>query len=82
MGMKMVYNFLGKDEKTRTNLCLLLLKTPLWKRSQTFFYTVYYPNNNHVTTHPVPLKKGITKVQIRLCNVMIGCSVVICMQHN
>ena len=47
MGWKMVYNFLGIDEKTQRNL-------------RTFdqnIYTVYlnihavYPNKNHVTTH-------------------------------
>ena len=31
VGWKRVYNFLGKDEKTRRNLYLLLLKTLLWK---------------------------------------------------
>ena len=41
VGWKRAYNFLGKDEKTRRNLYLLSLKTSLWKRSRTFFRTVY-----------------------------------------
>ena len=45
----MVYSSLGKDEKTRRNLYLLLLKTSLWKEVGHFFRTVY-PNKNHVTT--------------------------------
>ena len=52
MGWKMVYNFLGKDEKTWRNLYLLLLKTSLRKRSWIFIRAVY-PNKNHVTTHPL-----------------------------
>ena len=48
----MVYNFLCKDEKTRRNIYLLLLKTSVWKEVRHFFRTVY-PNRNHVTTHPV-----------------------------
>ena len=48
----MVYNFLCKDEKTRRNIYLLLLKTSGVERSPPFFRTVY-PNRNHVTTHPV-----------------------------
>ena len=47
----MVYNFLCKDEKTRRNIYLLLLKTSVWKEVRHFFRTVY-PNRNHVTTHP------------------------------
>ena len=47
----MVYNFLCKDEKTRRNIYLLLLKTSVWKEVCHFFRTVY-PNRNHVTTHP------------------------------
>ena len=47
----MVCNFLGKDENTRRNLYLLMQKTLLWKRSRTFFRTMY-PNKTHVTTHP------------------------------
>ena len=31
MGWKRVYSFLDKDEKTRRNLYLLLLKISLWK---------------------------------------------------
>ena len=49
MGWKMVYNFLGKDEKTEKSL--LLLKTSMWKRRRIFFHTVN-PNKNHVNTHP------------------------------
>ena len=52
VGWKMVYTFLGKDEKTQRNLYLLSLKTSLWKRSQPFFCTVYL-SKNHVTTHHV-----------------------------
>ena len=48
----MVYNFLCKDEKTRRNIYLLLLKTSVWKEVRHFFRTVY-PNRNHVTTHCV-----------------------------
>ena len=48
----MVYNFLCKDEKTRRNIYLLLLKTSVWKEVRHFFRTVH-PNRNHVTTHPV-----------------------------
>ena len=51
MGWKRVYNFLGKDEKTRRNLYLLLLKTSLWKEVHHFFRTLY-SNRNQVTTHP------------------------------
>ena len=47
----MVYNFLCKDENTRRNIYLLLLKTSVWKEVRHFFRTVY-PNRNHVTTHP------------------------------
>ena len=47
----MVYNFLCKDEKTRRNIYLLLLKTSVLKEVRHFFRTVY-PNRNHVTTHP------------------------------
>ena len=47
----MVYNFLCKDEKTRRNIYLLLLKTSVWKEVRHFFRTVY-SNRNHVTTHP------------------------------
>ena len=47
----MVYNFLCKDEKTRRNIYLLLLKTSVWKEVRHFFRTVY-PNRNLVTTHP------------------------------
>ena len=47
----MVYNFLCKDEKTRRNIYLLLLKTSVWKEVRHFYRTVY-PNRNHVTTHP------------------------------
>ena len=49
-GLKLVYNFLGEDEKTQRNLYLLLLKTSLWKEVRHFFRTLY-PNKNHVTTH-------------------------------
>ena len=49
---KMVYNFLGDDEKTCIHLDLLTLKTSLCKRSRTFFCALY-PNKKHVTTHPV-----------------------------
>ena len=48
----MVYNFLCKDEKTRRNIYLRLLKTSVWKEVRHFLRTVY-PNRNHVTTHPV-----------------------------
>ena len=51
MGWKMVYNFLGKDEDTGEISTYFRLINSLWKRSPTFFRTVY-PNNNHVTTHP------------------------------
>ena len=51
MGREMVHNFQGKDENTQRNLYFLLLKTSLWKRSRTFFRTVY--PKKHVTTHPV-----------------------------
>ena len=37
VGWKMMYNFLGNDEKTCSNIYLLSLKTSTWKRSQTFF---------------------------------------------
>ena len=47
----MVYNFLCKDEKTRRNIYLLLLKASVWKEVRHFFRTVY-PNRNHMTTHP------------------------------
>ena len=50
VGWKMVYTFLGNDEKTLRNLCFLSLKTSLWKRSQTFFRVVYR-NKYHVTIH-------------------------------
>ena len=50
MGWKMVYNFLGYDEKTPQK-SLLSFKTSMWKKSLTFFHRVY-PNKNHVTTHP------------------------------
>ena len=43
--------FWVKMKKTQRNLYLLSLKTSLWKRSRTFFRTVY-PSKNHVTTHP------------------------------
>ena len=57
----MVYNFLCKDEKTRRNIYLLLLKTSVWKEVRHFFRTVY-PNRNHVTTHPVTEAANITAV--------------------
>ena len=47
----MVYNTLCKDERTRRNIYLLLLKNIGVERSQPFFRTMY-PNRNHVTTHP------------------------------
>ena len=50
VGWKMVYNFLGKDEKTWRYLYLLKLRTSLWKRRRTFFLTVD-PSKTHVTTH-------------------------------
>ena len=40
MGWKMVYNFLGKDEKAWRNLYLLSLKISLWRSSQTLLWTV------------------------------------------
>ena len=48
MGRKMVYNFLGIDEKTQRNLLTFNQN----------IHTVYlniravYPNKKHVTTHP------------------------------
>ena len=48
VGWKMVYNFLGIDEKTKRNLLTF----------DQNIYAVYsnihavYPNKNHVTTHP------------------------------
>ena len=36
VGWKMVYNFLGKDEKTQRNSYLLLLKTSVWKEVHHF----------------------------------------------
>ena len=50
MGWKMVYNFLGNDEKN-TEKSLL---TSLWKRSRTFLRAVYQ-NKNHVTLTPAPV---------------------------
>ena len=62
MGSKMVYNFLGKDEKTWRNLLTL----------DQNIHSVYspiravYPNKNHVTSHPeqhlefLSLKRGCT----------------------
>ena len=44
-GLKMVYIFLGKDDKTWRNLYLFSLKTSLWKEVGHFFSTVY-PSKN------------------------------------
>ena len=53
MGWNMVYNFLGKDEKTWRNLYLLSLKTSLWKEVRHFSVQCIHTNKNHVTNQPV-----------------------------
>ena len=53
----MVYNTLSKDERTRRNIYLLLLKNIGVERSPPFFRTMY-PNRNHVTAHPVKATFG------------------------
>ena len=48
MGWKMVYNFLGIDEKTERNL-------PTFDQNVRTVYSnirTVYPSKNHVTTHP------------------------------
>ena len=53
VGWKMVYNFLGIDEKTKRNLLTFdqnIGAVYLNIRS-------VYPNKNHVTTHPVTLRR-------------------------
>ena len=37
VGWKMMYNFLGNDEKTCSNIYLLSLKTSMWKEVRHFF---------------------------------------------
>ena len=51
MGWKMVYNFLGKDEKHGEIFTYFRLKHHCGKEVGHFSNTVY-PNKNHVTTHP------------------------------
>ena len=49
VGWKMVYNFLGIDEKTKRNL-------PTFDQNVRTVYSnirTVYPSKNHVTTHPV-----------------------------
>ena len=58
VGWKMVYNFLGIDEKTQRNL-------PTFDQNVRTVYSnirTVYPSKNHVTTHPdllTVLKHGI-----------------------
>ena len=48
VGWKMVYNFLGRDEKTDRNLLTFDQNI----RSVYSNIRAVYPNKNHVTTHP------------------------------
>ena len=50
MGWKMVYSFLGIDEKTQRNLHIVTFDQNI-SAVYSNIRTVY-PNENHVTTHP------------------------------
>ena len=51
VGLKMVYDFLGIDEKTQKNLLTFD------KNIRTVYSNIsaVYPNKNHVTTHPAKM---------------------------
>ena len=51
MGWKMVYNFLGKDEKMEKSLLTFALNINV-DRSRTFFRTVYSNKIQTQTTNP------------------------------
>ena len=56
MGWKMVYNFLGKDEKMEKSGLTFALNINV-ERSRTFFRTVY-PNKNQTKTTDPEYTKG------------------------
>ena len=51
VGLKVVYNFLGKDEKNTEKSQLTFALNIIVEKESEFFRTVY-PSKNHVTTHP------------------------------
>ena len=54
VGWKMVYNFLGIDEKTKRNLTFVQNICEVYLNIRSV-----YPNKIHVTTHPVILRRDV-----------------------